>query len=82
MATKESNIWHCNECNVDIEHADFPAHLKEKHGITDAKGKRSMVMHADGADFYSWTWEWEIGGKKFVQNTVNKRRGMDAAMWR
>ncbi len=51
------------------------AYLKDKYGIDGktTKGARSMVMHMDGADWFSWQYEWEIGGKKFAQFTCHKR---------
>ena len=57
------------------------AYLKEKYGITSTKGTRSMVMHVDGADWFSWQYEWTFDGKKFVQFTCDRRSGQDAAMW-
>lgn len=80
--TKPSNTWHCPECNADFDFAAFSAHLRDKHGIIDTKGKRTMTMHLDGYDFYSSVYDWEIGGKHFTQTTVDPRRGKDAGMWR
>jgi len=59
----------CRECNEDVEidPKDFPAHLKDTHGITDKEGKRSLLMHINQRPRHASSYEWEIGGKKFYE---------------
>lgn len=79
------SFWQCPNCegNPEFEHAAMMKHIQKVHGI-DPKhvtGKRNMLMHLDGADYYSSQYEWEINGLKFYQSTCNKRTGEDAAYW-
>jgi hypothetical protein len=77
------SFWTCPNCegHPEIPQNHFVNHLKEKHGITDAKGKRSMISHLDGDTWFAWNYEWEIGGLKFFQSTCDKRSPESAAMW-
>lgn len=77
------SFWICPNCegNPEFEQKDIVAHMKEKHGITDTKGKRSMLSHLDGDTWFAWNYEWAIGGLKFLQSTCTKRSPEDAAMW-
>lgn len=61
---------------------EFIEHLEKVHKITDTKGTRSMMMHLDGKDFYSYMWSWEIGGMKFVQTTNSKRGRESQGYWK
>jgi hypothetical protein len=79
---KDSSVWHCPECNIDIDHDAFIPHLKDKHGIIEMKGTRQMDMHVDGSDFVSSIYTWTIGGKTFTQTITQKRRGQNARNWR
>ena len=74
---KEFNNWHCETCQKSMTQSELPEHLTKEHGITDDSGKRSMLSHVDGRDFYDWTYQWTIGGMKFVQHTRSLRRGAD-----
>lgn len=49
---------------------EFPDHLKN-HNIQETKGTRTMLTHMDAKDWFSSSYEWIIGGFKFVQYTVN-----------
>lgn len=40
-----------------------------------------MLMHMDGDTWFSWQYEWEISGKKFIQNTIQPRSRKDQAYW-
>jgi hypothetical protein len=78
------NIWTDPSApDAEFSHADFLKRLKEVHGIDPAttKGTRRMVMHMDGDTWFSYVWEWEIGGKKFTQATRQLRRGLDRQIW-
>ncbi len=41
--------------------------------MTKTKGKKSLLIHIDGADFYTSNYEWEINGKKFIQFCTDPR---------
>lgn len=83
---KYGSFWTCLACegNPDFEHKAMMTHIKDVHGIDakTTKATRRMLMHMDGADFYSWQFEWEINGLKFLQSTCDKRTDEDAAYWR
>ena len=82
---KFGSFWTCLNCegNPEFEHKAMMTHLSDVHGIDTkkSKGTRRMLMHMDGDTWFSWSYEWEIDGKKFVQNTCQKRTGEDAAFW-
>lgn len=78
------SFWVCPNCegNPEFEHDAVMQHFKEVHGIdSKAKGKKSMLCHMDGDTWFSWDYEWEINGLKFLQHTCNKRSAEDAAYW-
>jgi hypothetical protein len=78
------NLWSDETAPGEVfEHAAFLKRLKEVHGIDPAttKGQRSTRMHMDGDTWFSYEWEWTIGGKKFHQSTRQLRRGMDREIW-
>ena len=68
---------------TEMTHAEFLAHIKKAYGIDASKtqGKRTMKMHMDGSDWFSWEWDWEIAGRSFTQCSVQKRRGRDLEIW-
>jgi len=59
----------CPECDKDkeIKPSEFEAHLKDIHGIAEAKGRRSLLMHINRRPRHAGSFEWEIGGKKFYE---------------
>lgn len=80
------NLFSCQTCNMQegISPKEMTAHLESVHGIKTAKGKRSMLMHMDFADRFSWSYEWAFGENdevKAVQTTVTMRSPEDAAYW-
>lgn len=82
---KFGSWWSCETCGEkqpSMEQAEFIKHLEEVHHIKETKGTRSLMMHLDGADWYSYAWSWEIGGLKFVQTTNSKRSKQDAMYWK
>lgn len=76
-AVKNSVSWHCIECDKDFEHKEFIAHIKGFHEISDTSGTRQMLSHMDGAKWFSSTYEFTIGGKKFIQSVVCLRQKDD-----
>ncbi len=78
---KFGSFWKCLTCaeEPEFEHKDAMAHFKEVHGIDTktAKGNKSMLMHMDGRDWFSWDYEWTIGDIKAVQHTVTERAADD-----
>lgn len=82
--TKPYNVWFDETApGQEFTHAEMMTRMKEVHGIDPAttKGTRSMMMHMDGDTWFSYVWEWEIGGKKFTNSTRQNRRGMDREIW-
>lgn len=59
----------CPECDKEkeISPKGFPAHLKEFHNITEAKGNRSLMMHINKEPRHAASFKWEIGGKTFYE---------------
>jgi hypothetical protein len=58
---KTQNSWWCDTCSDSqkMTHSEMLEHLKNAHGL-ETKGlkcKKSMLMHLDGSDFYSSTWQ-------------------------
>ena len=78
------NVWQDETApGQEFEHADFLKRLKEVHGIDPAttKGTREMLSHIDGDTWFSWSYQWTIGGKKSTQHTCDLRRGSNRRMW-
>ena len=64
-ATKHTTTFTC--CDQEFQPGDpIRNHLKEKHGITDFKGTRSLVLALDG-DEYCNVYEYKIGGVAFTK---------------
>jgi len=78
---EEFNRWHCHECDETFDFQPFKQHLTEKHGITEMKGNRSMVMHVDGSDWFQSNYAWTIGEKQFTQSARTKRSEEDMMYW-
>ena len=82
---KFGSFWICPNCEgrPEFGHEAMMSHLKVAHQIdaSKTKGTRRSIMHMDGDTWFSWSYEWEIAGKKFIQNTCQKRSGEDALMW-
>ena len=78
------NVWRDPSApDQEFDIADFMKRLKEVHGIDPAttKGTRIMLSHIDVDIWFSWSYEWELAGKKFTQHTRDLRTGMDREMW-
>jgi len=59
----------------------FAAHLESMHQVTERKGRKSLLSHIDFDDHYIFQYEWEVGGIKAVQTTVNPRTRATAFPW-
>ena len=82
--TEPYNVWFDETApGQEFSHAEFMKRLQEVHGIDtkNTKRKRSLNMHMDGDTWFSYIWDWEIGGKKFTQSTRQNRTGDNLAMW-
>lgn len=79
------SFWVCTVCkdNPEFEHKDMMQHMSAVHNIDvkNTKGRKSMLMHLDGSDYFSSQYEWEINGMKFLQTTCSKRSKQDAMYW-
>ncbi len=77
MSLNISNTWKCLACSEEpeFEHKDMMQHFRDVHKIEPktTKGKKSMLMHLDAADSYTFQWEWTIGDIKAIQCVTNKR---------
>lgn len=69
---KNSDVFRCCDREFDSMKA-MKEHLEKDHGVTDSKGTRSMQMHLDCADSYDSTFEWTVGGVKFLQYSTRAR---------
>ncbi len=62
-----------------MKHKDFMDHLKETHKIdtsdkSQLAGNRKMLMHMDGKEWYSSSYQWTLEtGLKFTQYCENIR---------
>lgn len=72
VKVEEYNYFVCPDCDKDgankLSPDEFQKHLIEVHGIKAKEGNRQMIMHVDGAGWFSWVWDWIIGGKHFTQH--------------
>jgi hypothetical protein len=76
------NYFWCEQCGThEMSVDEFKVHIKEKHGINDTQGTRRMLMHADGDTWFSYRYEWTIGGMKFTQSTLDRRCAEDQMYW-
>lgn len=79
------SFWTCPNCegSPEFEHKDMMTHFTEAHQIDPAKtkGKKSMLMHMDGSNWFSSSYEWTIGELKFNQSITTKRTGSNPEMW-
>ena len=78
------NLFQCGhpDCKGKdaVNFEEFKHHLFSAHGLKSdqLKGKKQMVMHLDGAQWYSYQWSWVLDiGLKFDQFTKNTRRKDD-----
>lgn len=79
---KTFNHFICDSCKdaVAMELKEFKEHLASVHGIdaTNFKGRKQMVMHMDGADWYASNFKWTLeGGLIFHQHVQNARGKSD-----
>jgi hypothetical protein len=78
------NNFICQECKCaqPLPFLEFKEHLMSVHNINadQIKGKKQMLMHIDGAQWYSYTYQWEIEpGLKF-QQYIEMARSKDDPM--
>jgi hypothetical protein len=84
---KPTNVIHCLACSLDIDlqaaggEEAFKRHMLEKHQVGELKGSRTMAKHMDGSNWFSYEWNWDIGGVKLVQRTTQPRSREDQAYW-
>lgn len=75
---KYGEAWTCHTCEGNPAFESAPAileHLRTVHGCTDPiHGKKSLEMHMDGKDWFSWQWGWDINGVKLTQVTCQARK--------
>jgi hypothetical protein len=74
------NVFQCGhpDCQKldSMNFAAFKNHCAEVHNLSadQLKGKKQMMMHMDGTQWYSSTYEWTLeGGLKFHQFCKNAR---------
>lgn len=74
------NSWWCENCkSEEMTHDQMKAHIQEKHGLDPAKtkGMKSMLLHMDGRDWFSYQWQWTLNGEKenvvLTQSTISPR---------
>ena len=78
--SKNEVVWHCVTCDKSMGHKEFLDHAKTFHNIDTSKGgTQRMTAHMDGTDWFSSTYDVEVGGFKFIQ-TVRCERAQDDMM--
>lgn len=81
---KETVTWTCETCpdNPIFTHDGFVKHLADVHGLAkDAKGTKQMIMHADGAKWFSSSYRWMLPGVTAVQSVRTPRTGASRMYW-
>lgn len=78
------HLFRCGECKEanEMEFKEFKEHLLSVHTLKadQLKGKKQMVLHMDGAQWYSSTYEWTLEvGLKFTE-FFQKARAKDDPM--
>jgi hypothetical protein len=61
----------CGEKEFDL--TDMRQHALKVHGVKELKGKRELVLHLDGAGWYTSVYNWQIGDWKFTQTVRGAR---------
>ncbi len=77
----EFNLWSCQSCDAAIEAAKVNEHLENVHGIKEMKGRKQMLCHMDGADWFQSDYEYTIGDVKLNQSIRCKRNEEDRMYW-
>lgn len=72
---KPSDVWWCETCkdNKEMSFDEMKAHMKDKHNITELKGKRETLMHMDGDTWFSWQFKVTIGNVVLTNSTCQPR---------
>ncbi len=82
---KEFHICICQTCedHPEISWNDFMEHCQQKHGVTkNSEGKKEMLMHLDGSDFYEWWYNCKFDDKVvFTEIQRSKRTREDLRIW-
>jgi len=63
-------------CEKTYTFKEFQEHLQNDHKLSKEqfKGKKSMLMHLDGAQWFSYNYQWELeSGLKFTQYVMMAR---------
>lgn len=75
------DTYRCVTCKDQPEFATGPemsAHLKTVHGVPPGtKGSKRMNTHLDCSDCYISSYDWEMGGVKFVSSHRRARKKGD-----
>jgi hypothetical protein len=78
---KPYNLWWCETCQYPansadgMDHQTMLSHLKTAHNI-DPKGKtchRRLIMHMDGAEWFSYQWSITVEGITLTNSTLSLR---------
>jgi hypothetical protein len=81
--------YHAFKCSCEgskeLPFDDFKKHLSAVHGLSSAeelKGNRQMMMHMDGAKFYSSSYKWTLNnGLEFYEFSEQPRSKKDQMYW-
>lgn len=63
-------------CGKTMVYKEFREHLLNEHKLVEAslKGKKSLLMHMDGSQWFSYNYQWELEtGLRFTQYTMMAR---------
>lgn len=80
------NVFTCSQCKdaEGLGFEEFKHHLFDVHSLKadQLNGKKQMMMHMDGAQWYCSTYEWTLEtGLKFHQFTKHARSKDDMMRW-
>jgi hypothetical protein len=80
---KVEENWTCETCNQELENRQAVVeHLRTHHGETsdNPKGKRSMLSHIDGRDWYGGSYRWEFDCGAVMTNSYRAERDKNDPM--
>lgn len=69
-------VWVC--CDTTFTQAEIVEHLKTVHNVEQPiQGKRRMVQHLDGREWFQSNYEWTVGDLVLRQNVRMERADDD-----
>lgn len=74
IAIHRYNIWRCEACEVMLDYPEMMEHMKGVHKIAQPVGTREVLVDGDSKSHSIRACQWTIGGLKFQQISIYKRK--------